>query len=244
MKGNKEGVFEVEFRPLQPILDVREAMLSFDIAELGTYKYALKLLATPPPSTPQLRFEAPLGGQQVETFTFRAFNTAATTFNLKVTHPDFFEIVGGPQLAVEAAPTWEGVDVRVQIRFEPEGLGQLSDTLVIDGGDAGEYKCTLLGVCKRPQPQGPFVVTKAGRDIAFRNVFSDEREFSFTVDSDKFTVAAPTMKIPGRQSSNCNVKFTPPADGAANEEISAKLFVKSATDNMPPWVYYLRSGGD
>ena len=30
--------------------------------------------------------------------------------------------------------------VEVQVKFEPEALGAISDTLVIDGGPQGEYK--------------------------------------------------------------------------------------------------------
>ena len=56
--------------------------------DVGADDYELKLSATPPPSTPQLRFEAPLGGQQVETFTFRAFTIAPTDFKLSVGRPE------------------------------------------------------------------------------------------------------------------------------------------------------------
>jgi len=245
MMGNKEGTFEVEYRPLAPLLEPKTASLSFDIAELGTYKYALKLSATPPPSTPQLRFEAPLGGQQVETFTFRAFNVANTNFELKVKHPEFFEIP--PTVAVEPSPTWEGVDVRVQIKFEPEALGNLSDTLVINGGDAGEYRCSLLGVCKRPQPQGPFIVAKNGtKEITFRNVFGDTREFSFTVDHAAFAVSTATQNIAARTEVKTTVSFKPPDASELHKgetEIAAKLFVRCLSPDFasfPPWVFYLR----
>ena len=223
------------------LLEPKTAALSFDIAELGTYKYELKLSATPPPSTPQLRFEAPLGGQQVETFTFRAFTIAPTDFKLSVGRPEFFEVP--PSVNVEASPHWDGLDVRVQIKFEPEALGNLSDTLVIDGGAAGEYRCTLLGVCKRPQPQGPFVIAKNGsREITFRNVFGDAREFSFTVDNAAFAVSTATQNIPPRAEAKCVVSFKPEGEHKESE-ISAKLFVRCLSADFasfPPWVYYLR----
>jgi hydrocephalus-inducing protein len=220
---------------------VTEVPLEFKIDELGTYKYTLQLKPMPPTSEPTLRFEAPLGASQTETFTFRAFNRSAVSFACSVSQPMFFQ-VAEPSKAADACADWEGQDVKVQVRFEPEKLGNIDDVLVVDGGaEAGEYRVRLAGVCRRPQPQGPFDVPGGGsKDIAVRNVYATDREYVFTVDNPAFAVGAAKATIKAKDSSNCSVKYTP-SDGAAGGVETGKLFVSCpAVPDMPPWIFYLR----
>merc|ERR1712216_650805 len=95
MQGSPEGVFELEFRPLVPH-EKKDTELVFSIDELGEFKYKLTLGATEPPAIPQLRFEAPLGGAQVETFRFRAYPAAGASgkFSCSVQNAQFFEVSG------------------------------------------------------------------------------------------------------------------------------------------------------
>ncbi|CAN0440394.1 unnamed protein product, partial [Laminaria digitata] len=79
MAGNLEGVFAVDYRPLVDTGDdgrPEEADLSFEIEELGTYRYALVLSAKPPASSSSLRFLTTLGATQSEAFTMKVFNSA------------------------------------------------------------------------------------------------------------------------------------------------------------------------
>ena len=133
MQGSPEGVFELEFRPLVPH-EKKDTELVFSIDELGEFKYKLTLGATEPPAIPQLRFEAPLGGAQVETFRFRAYPAAGASgkFSCSVQNAQFFEVSG--DCGTTGSDDWEGEMVEVQVKFEPEALGAISDTLVIDGG--------------------------------------------------------------------------------------------------------------
>jgi hypothetical protein len=71
MSGSSEGVFELEYRPLVPTDAAgqpQEFALTFECAELGKYKYRLRLKATPPASKPVLQFETPLGSNLVQTY--------------------------------------------------------------------------------------------------------------------------------------------------------------------------------
>ncbi|KAH8063156.1 hypothetical protein JL722_2318 [Aureococcus anophagefferens] len=231
MQGSPEGVFEVEFRPLVPH-DRVEASLSFDIEELGEFKYTLTLGATPPAAIPQIKFEAPLGGAQVETFSFPAFPLGASgggaaKFACSVAKAKFFEVASS--IDADVGDEWEGKEVQLQIRFEPEALGAISDVLVVDGGDRGEYRATLTGVCKRPEPRGPFTIEAGGKcDVEFRNVFSEAREFVFTVDHPEFAVAAGKANINARSPYTASVSFTPvdPADGSAPPPVvTARMLV-------------------
>ena len=248
MQGAPEGVFEVEFRPLVPH-DRIESSLSFHIEELGEFKYALTLGATPPAAIPQIRFEAPLGGAQVETFSFMAYPTShgkavSAKFACGVQKAKFFDVADS--VTADVGDDWEGKEVQLQIRFEPEALGAISDVLVIDGGDHGEYKATLTGVCKRPEPRGPFVVEAGGKcDIEFRNVFSESREFVFTVDHPEFAVASAKSTINARSPYTAAVSFTPvdPPDGSAPPPVVTARMLVDCVDpagQKQSWTYYLR----
>ena len=113
--------------------------------------------------------------------------------------------------------------------------------LVINDDTAGEYRVRLAGVCRRPQPQGPFDVPGGGsKDIAIRNVFATDREYLFTVDNPAFTVGAPKATIKAKDSTNCSVKYAL-SDKATGGVETGKLFVSCpAVPDMPPWVFYLR----
>ena len=81
--------------------------------------------ATEPPAIPQLRFEAPLGGAQVETFRFGAYPAAGASgkFSCSVQNAQFFEVSG--DCGTTGSDDWEGEMVEVQVKFEPEALGAI-----------------------------------------------------------------------------------------------------------------------
>jgi hydrocephalus-inducing protein len=241
MAGNSEGTFSVEYRPLQcgsgglaPLES--ETELKFQIAELGTYKYLLKLRSLPAAAEPTLRFEAPLGGNQSDSFQFTSFARSAVTYACAVGQPAFFNV--DSSVAAAASDAWEGVATQVGVRFEPQALGDVHDVLTLTPSDgSAPLKVKLQGVARRPQPQGPFDIASGGaRDVPVRNVFADDAEYSFTVDHPAFSVGNAKSTIKAKESANCNVKFT-----GTGSEVSAKLFVSClAKPDMPPWVFYLR----
>jgi hydrocephalus-inducing protein len=243
MAGNSEGAFQVEYRPLacgaggQAALST-EAVLEFRIAELGTYKYLLKLRSLPAAAEPSLRFEAPLGGFQADAFSFTSFARSAVTYACAVgaTGGACFDVASS--LGVAASPTWDGTAARVSVRFEPQALGEVRDVLTLTPSDGtAPLRVKLHGVALRPQPQGPFDVAPGGaRDVPVRNVFATDAEYVFTVDHPAFSVGSARATIKAKESANCSVKFA-----GTGGEVSAKLFVSCpAKPDMPPWVFYLR----
>jgi len=246
MQGESEGVFELEFRPLVPH-EKTETELVFSIDELGEFRYALTLAATEPAATPQLRFEAPLGGAQVETFRFKAYPAAGASdkFSCNVENATFFEVAG--DVACGGSDDWEGETVKLQVRFEPEALGAISDVLVIDGGPRGIYKCILTGVCRRPEPRGPFTVEQGGKvDVEFRNVFGDSREFSFAVDHPDFAVGSAKASVNARSPTTVAVSFNPQPPAEDSTEplapvVSGRLLVDVEHNGEKiTWVFYLK----
>ena len=251
MGGNKEGTFEIEYRPLVPTTSVEKANLSFEIAELGLYKFDLELTAMPPSAAYQLTFECPLGGKQTETFTFKAFNNASVDFDNVVGKPQFFTV--DKSLKINAAEnSWDGQDVRLQVSFEPSSIGEVSDVLHVKSKQFGDYTCSLVGICKPQLPQGPFSIANGGsKDIEFRNVFDVAMDFSFCTDDPQFTVAAAVQNIPARSSKVVQVKYVK-AEGenatevvgrrgaAALQKVNAKLSVRcNGRDGVPAWIFYL-----
>jgi len=264
MKGNKEGTFELQYRPLLQNGggEHDKAKLEFEIEELGVYKYELDLVAMPTSANHKLTFECPLGCKQTETFTFKVFNgKAGCDFKCEVGKPKFFSIAGG--LKVDGCEVvWDGQDCRVEVEFEPEGLGETKDVLVVSHESFGEYRCELIGMCKPQLPQGPFLMdVGGGKDIEFRNIFDEALDFNFVVDDERFVCGGGgTVNIPARSSKSVNVKFaggagagagagtgTGTGTGAGGEKggsgsgnVEAKMSVRCVNKpDIPPWSYYL-----
>ncbi len=126
----------------------------------------------------------------------------------------------------------------MDVVYEPEKLGDITDMLVLTSKAGGMYKCELNGNCSPALPQGPFKI-KAGAsaEISFKNVFNEPQQFSFVTDKSTFVVSDATASIPAKQSKTVKVTFKP---GATAPEDSGKMLVscKNMAD-VPPWVFYL-----
>ncbi|CAM9551391.1 unnamed protein product, partial [Pylaiella littoralis] len=254
MAGNLEGVFAVDYRPLVATDGQKpeEADLSFDIEELGTYRYALQLSAKPPPSSSSLRFESPLGATQSEAFVMKVYNASAAgpvDFECHLEgSPTHFRVP--PKVTAPTCKSWEGQDVQVEVIFEPECTGEVRDTLVLSSAEHGSYRCKLTGLCSPPLPQGPFTIAPGGqREIPFRNVFAAATDFTFTCDNPAFAVVSgDRQNVAAKTSKSVTIKFAPPAaqvcgtgtSAEARRSVAGKLIVQCAgIKGTPPWVFYL-----
>jgi hydrocephalus-inducing protein len=246
LSGNNEGTFEVEYRPLKPTAQPTEHLLTIITKELGTCKYKLIVKASPPLLKQVLRFDAPLGSMQSESFIFRAYNTANCSFACSVKKPDSFTVQ--TPLAVPAvAGGWDGEDARLNVVFEPTVIGEVRDTLLVTSPEGGEYLCELIGNCTAPMPQGPFNLVQGGGavDIPFRNCFSSQSTWTFSVDSSAYRIAAPagTASVNAKTQSQCSVVFEPKEEhlNTPGGIVSAKLFITcTSIPNIPPWIFYLQ----
>jgi len=183
-----------------------------------------------------MHFKASLGSEHVQTFRFRNYLRHPEEYSCEVKEPLFFAVL--PTVKAEAASDWAGSEVIVEIRFEPQALGPVRDTLTISSEEGGTYVCTLHGVCDPPRPQGPFSV-QPGSDasIEFKNVFNEAHEFTFVVDNSDFMVSGSnSQRVEARKATTVNIKY------AGQATISTgKLFVScSEMPHMPPWIYYLK----
>jgi hydrocephalus-inducing protein len=242
MTGKPECNFEVEYRPLVVVSEPKEVRLTITSVELGDYHYTLVLTSEAAASERALQFKAALGSSHVQTFRFRNMvQGGPTTYKCVYGNPDAFEIP--TTIEAEAAEDWEGRDVMVTISFEPIALGEVRDTLRVVSDVGGEFVCSLYGNGVAPRPQGPFLIANgATKNITFKNVFNEARDFSFVVDNPRFSVNVVSQKLDANKEIALTIKFEGPSgDGASEEFTSGKLYVSCPElKALPPWIYYLR----
>lgn len=246
LTGNSEGSFEVEYRPLLLTSQPSEHVVSIFTEELGVFKYKVKVSSSPPTLRQILRFNVPLGSMQAETFIFRAYNTARCEYACSLRNQGTFAVA--KSVVVDpVAGGWDGDDIRVDVTFEPTEMGEIRDVLTLSSPEGGEYVCELVASCVAPLPQGPFDFTTDGRvvEIPFRNCFDKPSNWTFSIDSTAFRVAAPPTPptVPPKTQGKCGIVFEPKEEHMHAPEglIAAKLFIKcSLKPEVAPWVFYLR----
>ena len=203
----REGVFEINYRPL--IVASQEGMVVAKSPDLGDYKYKLSLKGLK--STSQkylyiyiyiyrsLHFKTALGTELVQVFRFYHYLKKQTVYTLKL------EKVGGgastdfrseqPNIPGAPAESMQGIELAVNIRYEPNNLGESRGILIITNPEGIEYSCLLFGHATAPQPQGPFKVQHQKTvNVDFRNPLSEKCEFNIRFDNPSFTIGG---KPPG-----------------------------------------------
>lgn len=126
----------------------------------------------------------------------------------------------------------------VNIRFEPNIIGEARAVLKLNSPENIEYSCMLYGHSTAPQPQGPFKIA-AGKPvpIEFKNPLVEKAQFIATFDNPSFMLASkmPDFLEPGKpvQLSVTRAKV----DG--DHPNTGRMIV--STKGLPPWVYYLAS---
>jgi hypothetical protein len=237
-KSNREGTFEVEYRPLVATKE-EECRLVLKNEVLGEYPFTLVLKADPSQTERSLQFRCSLGSSHEQVFRLTNFCGKATDYTCKVAQPLFFDVASS--VKAEPALSWNGSELAVTVKFEPQGLGEIKDMLIISSPDGGEYTCALYGLCDPPRPSGPFAITDPAKGIMidFKNVFEQPKEFKFIVDSDNFSVngsKSQVIKVDGGKSVSLNVKST------ANISTTGKLLATCVdTPDLPAWTFYLKT---
>lgn len=75
-----------------------------------------------------------------------------------------------------------GVEITLDVKFEPTKVGDQQGNLTITSHQAGDYRFLLKATGLNPQPQGPIII-KPGetKHVLFRNVFHVPVHYSFQV---------------------------------------------------------------
>jgi hydrocephalus-inducing protein len=154
--AKQERGFEIHYRPLiVKELDVAEIVLKNPV--LGEFKYKLNLKAIAPSTQKSMAFKTSLGNDQVQTFKFTHFLKKPTTYTIKVERLDapgaqceFKSEV--PQVAALAADSYKGVEISVNVRYEPFTIGTSKAIVKLNSPEGMEYTCLLFGNSVAPQP--------------------------------------------------------------------------------------------
>lgn len=243
ISGRAEGHYEVEYRPTLHSETPTEDRLTISFVELGEYTYNLVLRTLPVGPERILYFKAPLGGSQTQAFPFTSYAVATAELSCSVQDPTSFSVP--VTWKVEGPFSWEGKAESILVKFEPEAIGELRDTLTLFSNTIGEYKCTLQGLSVPPLPQGPYVFLTT-QDIEFKNVFSTPKEFEIMVDNPRFVLSTTSLSIPAKASKIITVKVDATLSSGTSEKTTAsetgKLLVSCPQfKEFSPWVYYLEA---
>ena len=203
--------------------------------------YDVRLLALPAGETKLMQFKCALGSLQSLRYRFLHFLRRADTYKMALSTKDGaapdFEC--DTAVAAPAAEGVNGVEVAVDIIFEPSSMLSSEATLTLFSGEGGEYVCELHGEVLPPRPQGPIVIKAgAGGQVNFKNVLPYQAEFSFVSDSTAFTVVKSKETVPAKKEIAIAVMFKPPPNAAAGSKVSGKLTV-SAPEGFTT-LYYLQ----
>lgn len=226
-----EELLPLHLRPL--IAGDNDVEVKLSCAELGEYVYKLKLSATPAGPEGGMHFSTDLGGLQPQKFRFKSYRKAPTSYTCIVEDEDF---EGDAKVDAPAAEN-DGVEAEINVTFEPSKLGTTHATMVLKSAEGGDYIVNLHGECVPPKPKGPFDV-KGSFALPFKNVFVEEKKFTFTVDNPCFVVG-PGKKQFHEEALAGKKDITLAIAYAAQEGYSAAGKLVASSPGCPNWVFYL-----
>lgn len=222
----------VQYRPL--LVGTSEASLSLQSKELGTYDFALKLVALDITPERSVGFSVPLGARDTQVYRFTHWSDQKCDYSCTFASGTSKVFECQPTISVEGAGP-NGREVELQVHFEPSTLGEnIRDMLVINSPVGGRYQCPVMGRCIPPKPQGPVEFAGGAAKIDFKNVFASDADFMMSCDNPSFTVK-PSEKIGSKKAIQIAVAYKE-VPGASN---NGRLTVTCPSLTQSTWVYYL-----
>lgn len=144
-------------------------------------------------------------------------------------------IVESANLQAPASENFDGIELGVNIKFEPSSLFETQSQLIVSSPDSGDYLCTLIGSGVPPQPKGPFRVGGKYPAIDFKNPFFEATEFIIRIDNPCFTS---TTKSPIKLDAKKPLAISLTYKSAPGFSNLGKMTI-SAGEN-PPWIFYIQ----
>jgi hypothetical protein len=210
-------------------------------AELGDYPYTVQCDAKPAGFEKNLSFSAKLGSMDaVETFVFCHYASKAVTYTGRIETapgrkpPPVGDFVIESKEIKAAAADHSGVEVSVDIRFQPSAMGETWAMLVLSSADGGEYRTLLVGYTAAPQPQGPVQVDRSKpASIEFMNPFEEATVFSVQVDNPSFSIGSRQFRIDPKKTQTIAVQFK-------GEQPQGARLIVTAPKVTTPWIFFLK----
>lgn len=239
VKANDSREFQINFRPL--IVSEQQSDLVLKNPTLGEFKYNLQLKGIANSSQRSLAFKCSLGQDQMQAFKFVHYMKKATNYAIKVERAegngvcDFkAEVV---TIAAPIAETYQGVELSVNIRYEPITIGDSRGILKLTSPEGLDYTCMLYGRSSAPQPQGPIKCPVGAKPagIDFKNPLNEKAEYNVAFDNANFSLASKAAGPldPGKIT-NLQIKY----DAKPDLPTTGRMLV--TTKGLPPWIYYLQ----
>ena len=240
IKAHESREFNVNFRPLIVSEQQQEVVLKNPV--LGEFKYMLTLKGIAQTSHRSLAFKCSLGQDQMQVFKFTHFMKKAVTYQVKVERADGngvcdFKIDGQPTIAAPAADSFKGVELQLNIKYEPFTIGDSRGVLRLTSAEGIEYSCMLFGRSSAPQPQGPIKCPTGAKPagIDFKNPLNEKSEFLVTFDNPNFSLAS---KLPGPLEPGKVTALQVKYDAKPDLPTTGRMIV--TTKGLPPWIFYLQ----
>src|SRR6187455_2197459 len=106
-----------------------------------------------------MAFKCALGADLVQAFKFTHFLKKATNYAIKIEKLDAAGLATdfkaeAAQVPAAIADSQKGVEVSVNIKYEPFTIGDSRAILKLNSPEGMEYTCLLFGKSTAPQPQG------------------------------------------------------------------------------------------
>lgn len=197
-----------------------------------------------------------MGSDTVQTLKFKNYLKKAVPYQVKI------ERLGAPKPAaggketknqlieftilekdpVTAPPSdsKEGVDVPVNIRFEPSSMNESKAILTISNPEGGTYQYYLVGQTTAPQPKGPYKNSGKGIAIDFKNPFYEATEFMVRIDNPSFTTSVKNpWKLEVNPANQAGKPATIPVTYKAVPGYGATGRVTVSAEGVPQWTFYV-----
>lgn len=239
LKARESREYKINFRPL--MISEQECEFSLKNPILGDFKYKLNLKGIAPTSQRSLAFKCALGQDQMQAFKFTHYLKKATSYTVKVERLDGNGVCDFKAevatIPAAAADSNKGLDLAVNVRYEPITIGDSRGVLKLQSAEGMEYSCLLFGKSSAPQPQGPISCAPGAKPVGidFKNPLNEKVEFTVSFDNANFSLASKGLGPlePGK-SVNLQIKY----DAKPDLPSTGRMIV--ATKGLPPWIFYLQ----
>lgn len=237
LKALQSTDISVAYRPL--LVGTLCTFVSFHCGELGEYKYKLNLKGTQAPTEKHLVFNVPLGSEEAQVFRFVHWSNEKCDYRCYFEHTGTNASPESPfscQPVAKAEATKES-EIELLVTFEPQLLGETArDVLIISSPACGEYQCSVMGSCVPPRPQGPIDISKGSSCVSFKNVFSADAEFLYTIDNPCFSVKT-SEKIGPKKTVSIPITYKSDGSGTHN----GRLTISCPSRSNAQWLFYLKA---
>ena len=143
--------------------------------------------------------------------------------------------VDTPNVTAPAADTKDGVEVSVNIKFEPSSMNESKALLTISSVEGGSYQYYLVGQTLNPQPKGPFRSQGKGISIDFKNPFYEATEFMVRIDNPAFSSGVKNpLKLEAGKLTTIAVTYKPTPGQSANGRVTV------SAEGVPQWTFYVQ----